>query len=203
MKIASAGEAASVLRNGGVVLAPTETVVGLVAAEARRLNEIKGSDPGKPLTLLCASAEEAFSLATGVPPPARALARVYWPGPLTLVLDGDGGGTVGVRVPSGAVVDVLRAYGRPLYATSANLSGGPAPRSVGGVDSRVLAAVDLVVEGEPGSGEASAVVDLSGGEARLLRATETLTSERLRKMTVGLPAMPNPDEGSRETNPTP
>jgi tRNA A37 threonylcarbamoyladenosine synthetase subunit TsaC/SUA5/YrdC len=84
-------------------------------------------------------------------------------------------------------VDVLRAHGGSLYATSANPSGGPAPRSLGEVDPRVLAVVDLVVEGEPGSGEASAVVDLSGSEARLLRATEALTGERLREMTGGLP----------------
>ena len=187
MKIAPAEEAASILRNGGVVLVPTETVVGLVAVQARRLNEVKGSDPGKPLALVCASAGEAFSLATGVSPLARTLAEALWPGPLTLVLNRNGGGTVGVRVPGGAVVDVLRAHGGPLYATSANPSGGPAPRSLGEVDPRVLAAVDLVVEGEPGSGEASAVVDLSGSEARLLRATEALTGERLRKMIGGLP----------------
>ena len=187
MKTASATEAASVLRSGGVVLVPTETVVGLVASEAWRLNEVKGSDPEKPLALLCASAEEAFSLAAGVPPLARALAEALWPGPLTLVLVRDGGGTVGVRVPGGAVVDVLRAYGGPLYATSANPAGGPAPRSVGEVDGRVVGAVDLVVEGEPGSGEASAVVDLSGGQARVLRATEAVTGERLRKMAGGLP----------------
>ena len=117
---------------------------------------------------------------------ARALAEAYWPGPLTLVLNGRGGGTVGVRVPAGAVVDVLRAYGRPLYATSANPSGGPAPRSLDDVDPEVAAAADLVVPGEPGSGEASAVVDFSGGEARLLRATEAITGETLRKMAGGL-----------------
>jgi L-threonylcarbamoyladenylate synthase len=187
MKKATAGEAASVLRDGGVVLVPTETVVGLVAAEAGPLNGIKGSDPGKPLARLCASAEEAFSLAAEVPPLARALAEVYWPGPLTLVLDRRGGGTVGVRVPAGAVVDVLRAYGRPLYATSANPSGGTAPRSLGDVDPGVAAAADVVVDGEAGSGEASAVVDLSGEEARVLRPTEALTSEALRKLAGDLP----------------
>ena len=187
MKGAIAEKAASVLRDGGVVLVPTETVVGLVAAEAGRLNEVKGSEPGKPLALLCASAEEAFSLAAEAPPAARALAETYWPGPLTLVLDRRGGGTVGVRVPAGAVVDVLRAYGGPVYATSANPSGGPAPRSLGQVDPGVAAAVDLVVPGEPGSGEASAVVDLSGGEARLVRASEGFTGEMLRKLTGGPP----------------
>lgn len=183
MKEAPAEVAASVLRGGGVVLVPTETVVGLVAAEAGPLNEVKGSDPGKPLALLCASAEEAFSLAAEVPPPARALAEAIWPGPLTLVLGRRGGGTVGVRVPAGAVASVLRAYGGPLYATSANPSGGPAPRSLDEVDPGVAAAADLVVPGEPGSGEASAVVDFSGGEARLLRTTEQLTGETLRRAT--------------------
>ena len=185
MRAGSAGEAASVLRDGGVVLVPTDTVVGLVAAEARRLNEVKGSDPGKPLALLCASAGEAFSLAAEVSPFARALAEAHWPGPLTLVLDTAGGGTVGVRVPGGAVVGVLRASGGPLYATSANPSGRQAPRSLAEVDPGVVAAVDLVVEGEPGSGEASAVVDLSGGKARVLRATEGFTGETLRKLTGG------------------
>ncbi len=182
----TAEEAASVLRGGGVVLVPTETVVGLVAAEAGALNEIKGSDPGKPLAVLCASAEEAFSLVAEVPPLARALADAYWPGPLTLVLGRRGGGTVGVRVPDGAVVDVLRAYGGPLYATSANPSGRPAPRSLDAVDPDLVAAVDAVVGGEAGSGEASAVVDFSGEEARVLRATEELTGETLRKMGRGL-----------------
>ena len=181
----SAEEAASVLRGGGVVLVPTETVVGLVAAEALPLNGIKGSDPGKPLAMLCASAEEALSLTTEVPPLARALADAYWPGPLTLVLDRRGGGTVGVRVPDGAVVGVLRAYGGPLYATSANPSGGPAPRSLDAVDPELVAAVDALVGGEAGSGEASAVVDFSGVEPRLLRATEGLSGETLRKMARG------------------
>jgi len=182
----SAERAASVLRDGGVVLVPTETVVGLVAAEAGSLNSIKGSDPGKPLALLCATAEEALALAAGVPPVALELAEAYWPGPLTLVLDRRGGGTVGVRVPAGAVVGVLRAYGGPLYATSANPSGALAPRSLGEVDPAVAAAADLVVPGEPGSGEASAVVDFSGGGMRLLRATRTLTGETLRGLAGGL-----------------
>jgi L-threonylcarbamoyladenylate synthase len=176
------------LRDGGVALVPTETVVGLVAAEPglRRIEEIKNRDPGKPIALLCASAEEAFALATDVPPLARKLASLYWPGPLTLVLNRAGGGTVGVRVPAGPVVRaVLAAYGEPLYATSANLSGEPAPKGLEEVDPRVAEAVELVVEGEPGSGEASAVVDLSGGRVQLLRATEELSVEKLARLAVG------------------
>ena len=178
-------EAAEALHDGKVALVPTETVVGLVAAEPglRRIEQIKNRDPGKPVALLCASAEEAFALAASVPPLARRLASLYWPGPLTLVLDRAGGGTVGVRVPAGPIVRrVLLAYAEPLYATSANLSGEPAPKGLEEVDPRVAKAVDLVVEGEPGSGEASAVVDLTGARVRLLRATEDLSEEWLAEL---------------------
>jgi L-threonylcarbamoyladenylate synthase len=178
-------EAAEALRRGNVALVPTETVVGLVAAEAGlpRIREIKGRDTDKPIALLCASSEEAFALAASVPPLARTLAALYWPGPLTLVLDRPCGGTVGVRVPAdSAIRAVLIAYEEPLYATSANFSGEPAPKGLAEVDPRVLAMVERIVEGEPGSGEASAVVDLSGGRARLLRATAELTEEALERL---------------------
>src|SRR5215210_6211333 len=129
MKTVSPHEAVAALRAGKVALVPTETVVGLVAAEPGlpRIREIKGRDANKPIALLCTSVEEAFGLAANVPPLARDLAQLYWPGPLTLVLDLPSGGTIGVRVPAGkAVRALLEAYGAPLYATSANLSGGPA-----------------------------------------------------------------------------
>jgi L-threonylcarbamoyladenylate synthase len=88
-----------------------------------------------------------------------------------------------VRVPASPVVQkLLTACGGPLYATSANLSGEPAPRGLEEVDPRVSGAVDVIVEGEPGSGEASAVVDLSDGRVRLLRATEDLSEEKLARL---------------------
>lgn len=183
MRTSSPNEAATALRGGKVALVPTETVVGLVAAEESglaRVREIKGRDADKPIALLCASAEEAFALVEDVPRLARALADLYWPGPLTLVLDLPDEKTIGLRVPSGrAVRELLEAYGGPLYATSANLSGESDAGSVEAVDQRVLRTVDVVVKGEPGSGEASAVVDVSGGKARLLRATRELTAQRL------------------------
>jgi L-threonylcarbamoyladenylate synthase len=185
MRIVSPQDAAVALRAGMVALVPTETVVGLVAAESglSRVREIKGRDADKPIALLCLSADEAFALAENVPPLAKVLAELHWPGPLTLVLDLPGGGTIGVRVPAGRTVrELLAAYSEPLYATSANLSGESDASSVEGVDPRVLPAVDVVVVGEAGSGEASAVVDLSGGRVRLLRATGELTEEVLRRL---------------------
>jgi L-threonylcarbamoyladenylate synthase len=185
MRTVSPRDAVAAIRAGNVALVPTETVVGLVAAESGlpRVREIKGREADKPIALLCTSAEEAFALAANVPTIARELANLYWPGPLTLVLDLPSGGTMGVRVPAGkAVRDLLEAYGAPLYATSANLSGEPARAAPNEVDPRVLEAVDVVVTGDPGSGEASAVVDLSKGKVQLVRAARALSMEKLARL---------------------
>jgi L-threonylcarbamoyladenylate synthase len=185
MKTVSPREAVTALRAGNIALVPTETVVGLVAAESGlpRIREIKGRDANKPVALLCASPEEAFGLAANVPPLAEKLANLYWPGPLTLVLDLPSGGTIGVRVPAGrAVRTLLESYGGPLYATSANPSGEPAKAMPNDVDPRVLDAVDVVVRGEKGSGEASAVVDLSRGNVQLVRATRDLSTQKLTRL---------------------
>ena len=189
MTTVSPETAGELLRDGLVALVPTETVVGLVAGDRglERLWRIKGRDPGKPIALLCASAGEAFGLAARVPPLAEKLASMLWPGALTVVLDRPGGGTVGLRVPDHATVqDLLAAYGGPLHATSANPSGEPAPRTLGEVDPRVAAAVDLVVEGEPRGGDASAVGDLSGGQVRLVRPGAGLTHDSLARLAAEL-----------------
>ncbi|CAN5711591.1 hypothetical protein BH24ACT20_BH24ACT20_06830 [soil metagenome] len=175
-------ESVEALRNGGVVLIPTETVVGLVASEGGlgRIQEIKGRDPDKPVALLSASKDEAFACSERVPPLAAKLAELYWPGPLTLVLERAGGGAIGVRVPDHETTrNLLLAYGEPLYATSANLSGAPAPKSLEEVNAQVREAVDVIVEGESGGGVASAVVDLTGSKVRLIRAGSDLTDEKL------------------------
>jgi L-threonylcarbamoyladenylate synthase len=185
LKVVPPEIAAEALRSGAVALVPTETVVGLVAAESglTRIREIKGRDANKPIALLCRSTEEAFELAAEVPPLAAKLADLYWPGPLTLVLDLPSGDTIGLRVPAGhAVRELIEAYGGPLYATSANLSGEPARAAPDEVDSQVLEAVNIVVRGEKGSGEASAVVDLSGGRVQLLRPDGALSIEKLARL---------------------
>ncbi len=175
------------MRDGGVVMAPTETVVGLISSEAGlpRIREIKGRDANKAIALLCSSPEEAFAMAQNVSTLARRLADIYWPGSLTLVLDSLEGGTVGVRVPDHATVqDLLAAYGEPFYATSANLSDEPAVASLEEVDPQVSGAVEFILNGEPGNGKASAVVDLSAGKVRLLRASEALTEDELQSLSM-------------------
>ncbi len=188
MRTVSPQEAVAALKSGKVALVPTETVVGLVADESGlpRVREIKGRDADKPIALLCISAEEAFELAENVPPLARRLADLYWPGRLTLILDLPLGETIGLRVPAGgAVRELLAAYDGPLYATSANLSGEPARAALEEVHPRVLDAVDVIVEGASGSGEASAVVDLSRGNVRLLRADGQLSAQKLARLAPG------------------
>jgi L-threonylcarbamoyladenylate synthase len=184
LRYVSAEEAGDRLRKGEVGLVPTDTVVGLIAGETGvlQLSRIKGRDPNKPIALLCSSTEEAFALAREAPPLARLLAGRLWPGPLTLVLDAKYG-PVGVRVPAHpAVLAVLDGYGGPLYATSANLAGEPAPNALEGVDSTVLTAVEFAVQGEAGDGAASAVVDLSGGKVCLLRPTKSLSDAELHRL---------------------
>lgn len=186
MRLVEPGEAARLLREGKVGLVPTETVVGLVAGERglSRLAGIKGRDPTKPIALLCASTEDAFALAARVPPAARALADFFWPGPLTLVLRREGGETVGLRVPDHPTVRKLLAeYGMPLHATSANPSGESAPSTLDEVAPVIGSSVDFVVDGEPGSGEASAVVDLSEGRASVLRPGFGLDETTLSRLT--------------------
>jgi L-threonylcarbamoyladenylate synthase len=185
LRYVTAGTAGELLREGKVGLVPTETVVGLVAGESGlwRLFEIKDRDSDKPIALLCGSTEEALALPSKVPPLARVLANQFWPGPLTLVLDDQSGGTVGVRVPAHPVTRALLAsHGGPLYATSANRSGESAPQALREVKPEISGIVDFAVEGEPGSGEASAVVDLSGGRVRLLRPADSLTEEALSRL---------------------
>lgn len=186
MKYVSAEKAGELLRDGKVGLVPTETVVGLVAGEAglQRLFKIKRRDPAKPIAILCSSIEEAFQLFPRVPQLARVLANQFWPGPLTLVLDAEGGGTVGVRVPAHPVVRaLLSSHKGPLYATSANRSGESAPQALKEVEPEISDVVDFAIEGEPGSGEASAVVDLSGGRVRLVRPALGFTEEELSRLT--------------------
>lgn len=179
-------EAAAVLRRGGLVVFPTETVYGLGAdglnpAAVRRLLATKRRPPGRPLPLLIGEVGLVYELADRVPPSAEALMEAFWPGPLTLILWRServpsetvaGGLTVGFRFPDHPVAQALaRRVGGPLAAPSANRSGQPAPTTAAAARAQLEEEVDLYLDSGPAAlGMASTVVDLTVEPARLLRA---------------------------------
>jgi L-threonylcarbamoyladenylate synthase len=177
--------AVQVLRRGGLLGLPTETVYGLAAdAEnelaVRRIFAVKGRPSTHPLIVHLGSAEAVKEWVSHLPEEAKALADAFWPGPLTLVLPRStrasdavtgGQGTVAVRVPSHPVaLAVLRAFGGGLAAPSANRFGRVSPTSAAHVLADLGAEVDLVLDGGMSRvGVESTIVDFSGREPALLR----------------------------------
>jgi L-threonylcarbamoyladenylate synthase len=175
--------AAEILRAGGLVAFPTETVYGLgadasSAAAVARLYAAKGRPADHPVIVHFADAEHAFAWAAEVPESARQLAARFWPGPLTMILrrsakakDFVTGGqdSVGLRVPSHPIAqELLREFGGGVAAPSANLFGNLSPTTAAHVREEMK--VDLVLDGGASEvGIESTIVDLSGGEAVLLR----------------------------------
>jgi L-threonylcarbamoyladenylate synthase len=177
--------AAEILRRGGLVAFPTETVYGLGAdasnpAAVRRLYEVKRRPAEHPVIVHFASADEAFRWAREVPEGAKALAKRFWPGPLTLILKRSalaqgfvtgGQDNVGLRVPSHPVAhQLLEAFGKGVAAPSANRFGHVSPTTAAHVREDLGKDVDLVLEGGPSEvGIESTIVDFSGGSPVLLR----------------------------------
>ena len=185
--------AAGILRAGGLVAFPTETVYGLGAdasnaAAMARLYRVKGRPADHPVIVHFDSMERALAWTRDVPPEARILADHFWPGPLTLILkrsekakDFVTGGqpSVGVRVPSHPVAQqLLKAFGGGVAAPSANRFGRVSPTTAAHVREDLGSDVDLVLEGGPSEvGIESTIVDLSGGSAVLLRPGKIAKAE--------------------------
>lgn len=182
---AGRAEAIAVLRAGGIVALPTDTVYGIAVAldtpgGIERLFHVKRRPPEKGIALLLADAAQA-AVVGDVTPIARALAAAFWPGGLTIVLRArkaatlpavltGGVPTVGVRLPDHPVPRALAAAVGPLPTTSANLSGQPDALDAETVVEQLGAGVDLVLDGgvSPGS-RPSTVVDLTEDPPRVLR----------------------------------
>jgi L-threonylcarbamoyladenylate synthase len=178
-------KAAEILRAGGLVAFPTETVYGLGAdaSSARavaRLYAVKRRPADHPVIVHFASAQDAFAWAREVPRDARLLAQKFWPGPVTLILKRSdkakdfitgGQGSVGLRVPSHPVAHrLLKEFGQGVAAPSANRFGRLSPTTATHVLSDFGNDIDLVLEGGPSEvGIESTIVDLSGGAPVLLR----------------------------------
>lgn len=179
------GEAVAVLRAGGIVAMPTDTVYGVgVALGApdglRRLFSAKDRPSDRSIVLLVADLDQAASVGV-LSPAARILAERFWPGGLTLVLAQApgatlpavltaGAATIGVRVPDHDCPRALaRALG-PLPVTSANLSGQPDARDANEVLAQLGSRIDLVLDGGPARGGVpSTVVDCTSEGPRILR----------------------------------
>ena len=169
---------AACLRGGGLVVIPTETVYGLAAhaldpQAVQRIFEAKGRPASNPVIVHVASVAEARALSSSWPAQADALAKAFWPGPLTLVVPRGpsipdivtaGGDTVALRVPSHPIMRaLLAASGLPLAAPSANRSEGLSPTSAEHVRRDLDGRVDFVLDAGPSTGGIeSTVVDVTG-----------------------------------------
>jgi hypothetical protein len=189
-------EAGEILRRGGLVAFPTETVYGLggnaLDKEAsQRIYAAKGRPSDNPLIVHIAEWEELSPLVQEVPELAKRLASLYWPGPMTLIFKKRGcipyatsGGldTVAIRMPSDPIARALiRSAGVPVAAPSANTSGRPSPTSAQHVLEDLRGAIDLVIDGgEVAVGLESTIVDLTGDVPTLLRPG-AVTAEMLRR----------------------
>lgn len=177
--------AAGILRAGGLVAFPTETVYGLGAnafdpRAVAAVFRVKGRPADNPLIVHVAEREAVFRLASRVGRRAFLLMDSFWPGPLTIVLPrkevlpaevSAGLGTVAVRMPAHqAALDLIAAAGVPVAAPSANLSGRPSPTTAGHVLADLGDAIDAVLDGGPaGIGVESTVLDLTAPVPTVLR----------------------------------
>jgi L-threonylcarbamoyladenylate synthase len=176
----------AVLRAGGVIAYPTDTLYGLGADAFRadavaRVIDLKGRDAAQAIPIIAADEAQVTRAIGPLSPLARRLARRFWPGPLSLILPAPsglpeallgGGRTVAVRVPAHATARALAAaLGTPLTATSANLSSLPPSDDPRRVIEHLGASLDGIVDAGPSpGGPPSTLVDVSDKVPRLVRA---------------------------------
>jgi L-threonylcarbamoyladenylate synthase len=178
-------KAATILRRGGLVAFPTETVYGLGAVIYNRTSvksifTVKGRPGDNPLIVHIYKREQLAEIALTVPAPTQLLAQRFWPGPLTMVLPkkahipaevSAGLPTVAVRLPSHPVAqELLRQTDQPVAAPSANLSGRPSPTRGSHVISDLSGKIEMIIDAGPtGVGVESTVLDLTSTRPRILR----------------------------------
>ena len=169
-------EAAGILRRGGLVAFPTETVYGLGASledpqTIQELYQVKQRPFEKQVTVHIGDRETVQKNGVQVSPEACTLMGRFWPGPLTLVLARPDGSTVGFRMPDHPVaLALLKEAAVPVVAPSANLSGHPAPKTAEEVLRDLADRIDLVLDAGPTPrGVESTVLDLSCRPPKILR----------------------------------
>jgi L-threonylcarbamoyladenylate synthase len=195
-------EAVAVLRRGGLVAFPTETVYGLGAdasnpAAVARIYRVKGRPARHPVIVHIGDAEQLPRWAREVPEQASTLAARFWPGPLTLVLrrapgvhDELTGGqdTIGLRIPGHALaLELLREFGGGIAAPSANRFGRISPTTAEHVQRDLGSDVDLILDGGACEiGIESTIVDVSRGRPAVLRPGRISEDDITRALGVGV-----------------
>ena len=183
--ISCTDELVGIMRVGGLVAVPTETVYGLAGngldeKAVAEIYEVKGRPEVKPLSLMVHDAASMERYCENVPPQAYTLAKRFWPGPLTIVMKAKpcvpeivraGGETVGLRCPDHPLtLELLEKSGVPFAAPSANPSGEPSPKNADSVLKYFDGKIDAVLDGgECGIGCESTLIDLSRTPYRILR----------------------------------
>jgi L-threonylcarbamoyladenylate synthase len=184
-RAAAIAAAIDVLRAGGVIAYPTDTLYGLAVdprsdAAIARLFDVKQRDRRQAIPLIAADLEQA-ALACRLTGDALRVARAFWPGPLSVVAEADrrlssavlsDDGTVAVRVPAHALArELASAFGFCITATSANVSGDPPTASADVVVATLADRIDLLLDGgEAPGGPPSTIVAFRGGAPSLVRA---------------------------------
>jgi len=168
-------QAAEVLKNGGVVVIPTDTVYGLAAgafaAKAqKKVYSLKGRSYSKPLILMPPDVHSLKAIAE-ISVPADRLIKKFWPGPLTIILSttqtgrmvSGGRQNIGARIPKSKILlSLLKICGFPLFTTSANPSGKPSAKSGAEAQKYFKGKVDLIIDcGRCEIGKESTVVDVT------------------------------------------
>ncbi len=173
------------IKKGAVIGMPTDTFYGL-AADPLNLRavdlvyDVKTRSRHKPLSLLIESVEQAEYLARPLPDVFYDITRKYWPGPLTIIVKASSRlplkvtantGNVALRVPAARIpVEVIRAAGVPITATSANISGASECTTAEGVRDQLGKKIGLIVDGGTSPRDvASTIIDMSEGKCTILR----------------------------------
>jgi len=188
-------QAANVLKDGGIICLPTETVYGLAAnllnkETLARLYQIKKRPSNKPFSIHIAQFQKLEELADNIPPTAYKLVYKFWPGPLTVILRSKDGSNLGLRMPRNKIaLAVILESGVPVVMPSANISEEPAPNTFEDAFKNFNGLIDMALDsGKTEIGIESTVVDLTGPTMKILRegACDKTEIERLAKTKIVL-----------------
>lgn len=190
-------EPAKVIRNGGIVIFPTETVYGIGTngfdeKSIKKIYELKRRDSNKPISLLVSNMEMVEMVAKDISDLEYKLMRKFWPGPFTIILKKksivpdiltSNGDTVGVRMPSGEIAKKLIEYAEvPIAAPSANISGKPSGIDINDIMKDFEGKVDCIIDnGTSELGVASTIVKVVDNVPYILREG-TITKEQIEKV---------------------